>query len=390
ALARIQTEGALEDARRLAAGTTVDRLAATRLLAEHQGAEVQQFLLERALDLEPAVAAIALRRLQQLDPRSITPIVDRLVRSPDAQVRMLTAQMLVHHGTVAAVQRLSDLMADVNPDLRLFAREALIGLDAQPALSPAIRQAATSVMDGDNLHARQHAIVLLGAVDHEPAAQRLVELLEEDQPEIYVTAAWSLRKLAVPATAQPIRKKIRREIDATNAMGQRNQGDKGPFAMPQLRLADQVTHLLEALGEIKDRDATALFFEFLPRPPETSIFDPPTVEVVYFEDPRSAALWALAACYAGEPSPEVLQAVTERFRDSEEEESIRAMAAITLGRLASPSSQALLRREFHPEDPYTPLGHASSWALQQLTGGEPHVWKRPQAVQLNWFLEPLP
>jgi hypothetical protein len=82
--------------------------------------------------------------------------------------------------------------------------------------------------------------------------------------------------------------------------------------------------------------------------------------------------------------------MTDRFTDSLEEDEIRGVAAIVLGRMKSKSSIPLLRSEFDPQDEYSPLRHACSWALQQITGADPPDWKRRQAVQMNWFLEPLP
>ncbi|MDH3719254.1 MAG: hypothetical protein OES79_14135, partial [Planctomycetota bacterium] len=333
--------------------------------------------------------AIALERLKQLDPMSIEPIVDRLVSSKDAKVRMLTAQMLFRQRTVAAVRRLAVMLADVNPDLRLFARESLIEMDGEPRLRAAVRKAAMTALVGDHRHARQQAIILVGAIDHEPAADRLVQFLDDDDTGNCVLAAWSLRKLAVPATAEAIREKLRREIDATNAMAERNS--RGPCCeLRDVALYDQLTHLLEALGRIRDRSATPLLSEFLPRPPELDPFGPPRVEVVRFPLPRAAALWALALCYADDPNEQILQAVTDRFTDFHEADKMRQMAAIGLGRLKSKSSIQTLRSEFDPQGEFTDVGQACGWALQQITGEDPHVWKGRQAVQRDWFLEPLP
>ncbi|NIL95874.1 MAG: hypothetical protein GTO53_01325 [Planctomycetales bacterium] len=389
ALARIKTDGSLEDADRLAQGTRIDRLAAARLLAEHQGADLQTLLLRLAVDTEPAVGAIALERLMQLDPFSIEPIVDRLVSSPDARIRQLTAQMLFQQGSPEGVRRLGGMLADVNPNLRLWARESLIQLDRQPQLAAAIRQAAMKALHGDHPLALHQAIILVGAIDHEPAAERLLKLLDAKDPPLRVVAAWSLRKLAVPATAEAIQKKIRQAIQVTNALAKQYQRGP-PYDVSDHTLPAQVAHLLEALGEIQDRSARLLFAEFLPRPPEPDPFGPPVVQVVRLPQPRAAALWALAACYADQPDPQVVEAVSHLFSDALEEEDLRAVAAIGLGRLKSKSSLSLLRSKFHPDDRYSHLGHACSWALQQITGKDPHVWKPRLIARQDWFLQPLP
>src|SRR5262249_45673370 len=68
ALVRLRVEGLVPDAKRLAAQTrSSDRLVAATLL-RHQGKEPVAVLQQLAADREPAVAALAVARLVEIDP----------------------------------------------------------------------------------------------------------------------------------------------------------------------------------------------------------------------------------------------------------------------------------------------------------------------------------
>src|SRR5207302_11124393 len=55
----------------------------------------------------------------------------------------------------------------------------------------------------------EQAATAAGALRHAPAAERLVQLLSHDDPEVRVPAAWALRRLAVPATAAALLERAR-------------------------------------------------------------------------------------------------------------------------------------------------------------------------------------
>src|SRR5690606_10853947 len=96
------------------------------------------------------------------------------------------------------VDPLSQLLADPHPEVRQFVCECLFEWCdiSDPGMNEAIRDAAMNVLEGDRWQGQEQAALLLGALEHEPAADRLIELLESPREEVRVPAAWGLRKVA--------------------------------------------------------------------------------------------------------------------------------------------------------------------------------------------------
>ena len=95
---------------------------------------------------------------------------------------------------------LAELLDDPHPQVRRGTRTALLEVAQQAGQGEAVRRAATRLLATERWRALEQATILLTILDHKPAAPRLVELLRCQRPEVFVTAAWGLRKLAVPET----------------------------------------------------------------------------------------------------------------------------------------------------------------------------------------------
>src|SRR5262249_34587295 len=98
ALAALRESGLEKDADPLLADATprgiVNRLVAASLLRRHKGDEATRLLQRLAKDPEPAVAAIAVGRLIELDPALVLPALDSLLASPDAGLRSFGVDVL--------------------------------------------------------------------------------------------------------------------------------------------------------------------------------------------------------------------------------------------------------------------------------------------------------
>ena len=115
------------------------------------------------------------------------------------------------------------LLDDPHPAVRGSVREALYALAQRPDLGDSIRQVATQVLAGDRWRGLEQAALLLAALDHKPAAPRLVELLEFGRPEVGVAAGWGLKKLAVPETLPAMLDKATRQTAARKALSPRRR-----------------------------------------------------------------------------------------------------------------------------------------------------------------------
>ena len=78
----------------------------------------------------------------------------------------------------------------------------------QPIIEEALRRLASQDWRG-----QEQAAILLTQLQHRPAAARMVQLLTADRPEVFVTVAWGLRKLAVADTLPAVTKYVRDEFE---------------------------------------------------------------------------------------------------------------------------------------------------------------------------------
>ena len=157
AMATLQTNRLEEHATALAADESprgiLDRLVAVSFLTHHDSDEARSLLLKRAVDQEPAVAAIALQRLLELDPRLIVAMAERIISSPDANVRRLGAEALVVRPSVNAIGQIGPMLDDPHPDLRRYVRRSLADLAKMNEFDAAVREQTMNMLATDRWRA---------------------------------------------------------------------------------------------------------------------------------------------------------------------------------------------------------------------------------------------
>lgn len=390
-LSVLKPSGLEADAAKLAAGDPaqhrIDHLISATFLSHHQGGPAEQLLLQLAVNPEPAVDVIALRRLLELGPLLVEPINDKIVQSKDASVRFLATQFCLGQKTPGAVGHLGTLMDDVDPLVRKAAQQNLIELAKIDALNPIVRETAMKVLLLDSPRGLEQAALVIGAIDHEPAAERLLKLLTHEVPAVSITAAWSLRCLQVPETAKPIYEKVKADTEKSMI----------PLALTAMvdqdvvnAMYNQQQHLLEALGLLRHKEAEELLYLYLPTPPVR--LNPPDIrlDTVWNHELRMRAIWALGKIFENDPQTKPIENLSNRLRD-QDSDLIRAMSAISLGRMQAKSKLSQLQSFFKPGDEFDPLKFGCAWGAAQLTG-EPIVpfTMTPTLVgRGGWFLEPL-
>lgn len=390
-LAQLKPEQLEDDARRLAGSdplaNRVDHLVAVALLAKHQGPAAEQLLLQLAVDPEPAVDAIALRRLLELNPLLVEPINGQILVNADGNVRILAAQIFQGQKSVAAVGHLGVLLDDINPEVRTTAQVALIELAKIEGLNTAVRETAMKVLNAEAPRGLEQAALVVGGIDHKPAANRLLQLLQHAEADVSITAAWALRRLLVPETAQPIFEKVKADTE------------KSMIPLPLDAVYDrdavaamyrQQEHLLEALGLMRYRAAESLLILYFPTPPIRICPPDIRLDTVWVHELRVRAIWALGKIYENDPQPDVVKSLVERFEAPDSDE-VRASCAISLARMQAKNVVEKLRKEFSPDDEYNVLKFGCAWAVARLSG-EPIANLVMKPVILGrggWFLESL-
>ena len=405
ALADLQPQGLEGDARRLAAdkavGKLVDRLVGASMIRHHRGDATVKLLLEYAVDPEPAIAAIALRRLLEIDPMLAEPVVEQAVASRDSQVRWLAAEILVGQATPESVALLGTMLDDPHPGVRTYAQASMIELAARAPLDRPVRQAAMKMLMTDRPRGLEQAALVLGALDHEPAADRLVKLLEFPKPKVTITAAWALCRLAVPATAEPILATVRRETRDMGAVAKeidRKFAEQPQGMIPIPAFGDRyerLNHLIQALGRLRHAGAGPFLRSFLPKPRLRGPLEAPDLAPTSQAPLRAAAVWTLGHLHAGNPDAELAAVLRQRLSDLDENnpesDDVRCMSAVALARMGDRDSVPVLQEFYDPRTFGSPLHNACGWALHQFAGGGP--WKPAgrtrEANQVGWFLEPI-
>jgi len=375
ALGAIRREGLVDIATVLAAGaegkgpSSLGRLLAVELVGEDAGDTAEELLARLAVDPEPAVATAALTRLDGIEPERALEIARRCLDVADAGQRHLAARLVARPGDADCIARLGPLLGDRNPTLRRFVTGTLGGLATEPSLRGPVIDQGLAALAGDQWRALEQGALLLGHLDHEPAADRLRTLLDHDRNEVAVSAAWALRKLQVDATLPPL---------LTYATALRGRLQERLTPEQGARYARQAQQLHQLFGIMRFKDAEPLLREYVPKDQTDA-------------RARSAAVWALGLLHEDEPECDLGALFAERLADVDslppESNVVRWMAAVGLGRFKAAGQLETLQLFARRDTMYLETGIASSWAVSRITG-EP-MPPEPADVRTigGWFLE---
>jgi HEAT repeat protein len=375
ALGTLRPEDLEKDAERLAADPSargvIPRLLAASLLRQHRGEAAIALLKRLGEDAEPTVAAVAVARLLEIDPELLVPTVEHLLASPDANLRGFGVEVLFRRPTQKHVRLLGDQLDDPHPSVRVKARHSLEALGAKEEWHKRVLAEGERMLASEKWRGVEQAAILLTQLDHKPAAQSFVKLLTFDRPEVFVTAAWGLRRLAVPETVPAVADHVKAEMSPPNPK-------KYTFVEMDLKLSQ----LNQFLGQQKYEPAEATLRKFVPHVPTQPL-----------PESRGAAIWALGLIREGKPDVGLAKELEARINDRSippEEAQVRLMSAITIGRMDVKESVDTLRG-FCPENQMSgeALHDACAWALGRLTGEAMAPPKTFRPGQLDWFLTPF-
>ena len=360
----IQRSGLEADAAKLiksGKATLIDRLCSLSLIINHDSEAARTQLLQFAVDVEPSIAAAALGRLLVLNPDLVLPL---------SIVRQRGADAFIARPTPERVVSLVRLLDDPHPGVRGAVREALYQHTKSADLDAVLRPAFLKTLAGDNWRGQEQAALLLGVLDHEVAAPRLVELLESPRDEVMTTAAWALRKLAVAETLPAILEKATRQTVA------RTSGVMQPQS-----LDSQVVHLFEAMGLMKYAPAEPLLMKYVPK------------TFVLGEYSRAAAIWALGHMYENRPEERLVKQFSARMQDigslPPEVLQVQVMSTIALGRMKAESEIPVIRKLFADSRSPTQPSMGYRWAIMRITGESIPEPESATYSKTAWFLSPL-
>jgi HEAT repeat protein len=397
-LAVIRPAGSESDAKALAADPSprglAARLAAASLLARHEGEDAIGLLRGFARDTEPAVAAIAVARLAELDPRLLLAVLDPVLASPDAGVRAAGVAALAKEPSAARVGRLGDLLADPHPDVRAAARRALGGLAGRADLREPVIARGMAALAAADWRGQEQAALLLARLGHKPAAGRLVALLTASRPEVFVAAARGLRVLAAADTLPAVLAHVRDRHQDLLRDG-RPYRQQGPTAAA---VDEHLAQLVQLLGRAGYRPADATLRRLVPRYSRAGVpgqaAQAPALSPVGGEA-RAAAVWALGRLHEGKPAADLVGLIEGRLTGDPgmglDDERVRRMAAVALGRMKAAAALPALEAHALGDRPTTDVvANACRWAAAHLAGRPPPPDPGVvEVIQRDWFLVPL-
>jgi HEAT repeat protein len=373
----IRTSGMEADAEQLAADLSpvgqISRQAAASLLRLHSSDDAVRLLQTLAKDPEPAIASVALVRLVEIDPHHVVPLLIHILDNPDANIRGLGVEVLGRLPTKDFIRRLADFLNDPHPDVRIQARIALHQLASRDDFRSFVRHEGMRILGMPNWQGLEQATILLTQLDHKPAAGRLADLLLHERPEVYVTAAWGLRVLAVPESL-PAAFEYLKAREKNMQVGRSNG---------QLETIDlQLSQIAQYLGQGRYRPADEVLRRAIP---PNSPLGPET---------RAAAAWALGLLHEGDPVPAIASVLAGRIRAvmpfDVEDGRVRRMSAITLGRMKAADELDTLRQFYRPQRPsFDVVSNSCGWAIEQITGEKMPSAETIERPQVGWFLNPL-
>ncbi len=387
ALSALTRQELVEPAASLARSSKViDRLVAAWMLAGHDDPPAQGLMLQLCRDDAPVVAAVAIQSLLRIDPLLLEPHGQALTRNDDANVRRLIARAITAQRTPQAVDLLATLLDDRHPEVRTAVRDHLLELAQLEPLATPVRLAGQRVLETQSWRGLEQAALLLGELDHEPAAPRLLELLDFERSEVCVTAAWALRKLAVDAVLPEMLAHVQEGIQTRLAA--RGTSDASLTPKQALALAREegkadrrLSQLIQAMGLQRYTAAQETLLRLVPKNPRLGV------------ESRGAAVWALGLQLEGQASHSLVRTFAERLADinplNPEAELVRRMSAVSIGRMRGQAGLSTLRAFAKDEGVTSMVGVACLWAIERITGQPVPAAPLAPIQESGFFLEPL-
>jgi HEAT repeat protein len=378
ALGVLQKSGLEQDAERLAALPVkpgdVAHLESAYLLRMHRSEDAARIQERLALRPESAAGLIALQGLVEFAPGKVLNILPELVKSRDPGIRSLGIAAFVRRPGVQYVAQIADLMNDPHPAVRTAARKSLAEIAQRAEFREAVQTQITRLLSGTQWRALEQAIYLVEYLRFQPATRQVVQLLQFERPEVFVAAAWCLRKLALPATYAAQLQEIDRRWQ---------QAGTRDIRYPRRQVGEQLAQLCESMGQAKYAAAIPALERFLPKSTTKRVGSPA----------RVAAIWSLGILQQKESPEKLVTDLVARLTDLEpldpENTDVRTMCAISLGRMKAEAAADDLQSCFPRRMSTALLPNACGWALEQITGKPAPLADPVEAIESGWFLEPL-
>jgi len=282
---------------------------------------------------------------------------------------------------------LTVLLDDPNTELRNDVRRKLLALAKHESLDAMVRSEGMKSLENGTWRGIEQAALLLGELDHEPAADPMVKhMTTHPRHEARLAAIVGLRWIAVERTFAPMLEWARKLVDKpthvdsllpTDDEGESPGGPTGHFAGNM-----ELTHLLQTFGVHQYEPARSVARQMVGRNDK------------YSGEARAAGMWALSRYYEDQPDQQLATQLVTRLNDAygmnPELEIARRFAALAVGSMrAKGFEETITNHMVTYTGSQSRIQQTCHWALERITGDsyDPVAPRERDAV--GWFMEPI-
>lgn len=349
----------------------VDRLAAVNLLWHHESETSANVLVAIGQHSDAVAAGFAWTKVLQREPAQLLELVPNTLKRRDAKLRGLAVQTLANAPSASAVGMLGPALNDAHPDVRTSARRLLHDFAENHQLEVEVLAAIDDQLKNAKWMGLEQAARLAGELDHEPASDRLLQLVKHKRPEVATVAAWALRKLDKAENLPRILTLL-------------TQLDRNMESGKEFELADQtaMAHLFEALGQANYQPALELALKWVPK----------SASRYPMYDVRPSAVWVAGKLKTGSKDAGLANQLYARMIDQAlvdpELVNVKYASAIAMGRIGSDVKVKQIR-VLAPAPLNGPVSLGTAWAISKLTGEPMLPIDKLVDTPGDWFLRPI-
>lgn len=350
----------------IARADVTSQLLAAALLEEDDSAQALLLNEKLAASASPLVVAAVWPRLLDRNPAALMSFAEQRLADRDPKVRHLAVQVLAKSPTEARIEMLTTRLGDRHPLVRVTVRDLLIGFARADKFDNSIRSLSDALLKKDDWRAQEQAIYILGSLDHESAAQQFVSLLDHQDAEVAIAAAWGLRAVANKETYASM-------LQYANSIEQSVQRKQASGVDAQ-----KLAFIFETFGQEDYRAAEPLMRTYVPKS---------GLRLAFYES-RAAAVWALGKFHAMTKNDTLSGEFIKRLNDigpiDPEADEVRYACAVAVGRIGSDK----FLKDLKVFAGGGRVGFGCAWAIHMITG-EPCEKQPIVRVGRDWLLSPL-
>ncbi|MEZ5944296.1 MAG: hypothetical protein R3C18_23135 [Planctomycetaceae bacterium] len=354
-------------------------LLAIEMVDKHNEADVIPVLEASIESSSTSVQSLALAHLVRIDPERVAALVVNGTFSvahshPTLRASLITA---CHQtGGVEQVRQLFAFLDDPHPGNRQLAADAIFDLAQNSELRAVAVDGVLTACSSNSWRVLEQACHLAAALELKNTADRMLELVSFERPEVRPAAAFAIKEFQLPETLDRVVVLIKARSGGRYDLG--DDDARKNYAAECLA----VRHLCELVGRMK-HPAQAELTPFVGKADEDGL-------VLHSPPNRATAIVVLGQLEATDAAPAILARLNDIGGMIPEYNIVREASGYSLGYMKEPSALPDLQKYASREGTVRDTGGACAWAIEQL-GGEALQLPGPfeQWNTADWFLRPI-